>query len=113
MLTLRRSTEADTAEIRRLWRENPGGGQVPYYFSDAPTCKPGYRLYLIHWEGRFVGTISLCPEILGDRPALYASCAVLDRSGRGRGLAPLAVRLAAGDVGGGEARLPDAIYAQR
>ena len=88
------------------------GGQVPYYFSDAPTCKPGYRLYLIHWEGRFVGTISLCPEILGDRPALYASCAVLDRSVRGRGLAPLAVRLAAEDVGGAEARLLTAIYSQ-
>jgi hypothetical protein len=91
MLTLRPSTESDAAIIEALWRENPVEGQVPYYFDAAPFCKPGYRLYLIQWEGRPVGSFSLCPETLAGRGALYVSDAVVESSMRGRGLSILAL----------------------
>lgn len=90
MLTLRPANESDTTIIRALWRKNPVGGQVPYYFDTAPFCKPGYRLYLIQWEGRPVGSISLCPERLAGHRALYISDVVIDTSMRGRGLSILA-----------------------
>jgi hypothetical protein len=90
MLTLRPATGADATTIRALWQKNPVGGQVPYYFDAAPFCKPGYRLYLIQWEGRPVGSISLCPEGLGGHRALYVSDVVVETSMRGRGLSVLA-----------------------
>jgi hypothetical protein len=91
MLTLRPATESDAAIIHALWRKNPVGGQVPYYFDAAPFCKPGYRLYLIQWEGRPVGSISLCPEGLAGHRALYVSDVVVESSMRGRGLSILAL----------------------
>jgi len=112
MLTLRQATEVDGAEVRRLWRENPVGGQVPYYFDGVPTGKPGYRLYLIEWAGWPVGTISACPEALGDRPGLYVSDAVLDRAARGRGLAARAVCRAFEDARPPDTEVLTAVYSQ-
>ena len=112
MLTLRQATEADAAEVRRLWRENPVGGQVPYYFDGVPSGKPGYRLYLIEWDGWPVGTISACPETLGDRPSLYLSDAVLDRAARGRGLAARAVCRAFEDARTPDTEVLTAVYSR-
>ncbi len=86
MLTLRQASEADAPLVRQLWRENPVGGQVPYYFDAAPMCKPGYRLYFIEWKGRPVGSISLCLETLAGRSAIYVSDVVVELPLRGRGL---------------------------
>jgi len=91
MMTLRPSTESDAAIIEALWRENPMEGQVPYYFTAAPFCKPGYRLYLIQWEGRPVGSVSLCQETLAGRGTLYVSDAVVESSMRGLGLSIIAL----------------------
>jgi hypothetical protein len=86
MLTLRQATDADAATVRRLWRANPVGGPWPYYFDAPPFTKPGYRLYLIQWAGQPVGSLSLCPEPLGEHRALYVSDLVIDHSMRGQRL---------------------------
>jgi hypothetical protein len=87
-----RADPSELGLVRALWRANPVGGAVPYYYDAPPTSKPGYQLFLIRWEGRPVGTFSLCREALGDRTALYVSDVVLERSVRGRRLADRAIR---------------------
>lgn len=86
MLGVRPAEASDLDEIHTLWRSNPVGGQAPYYYDAPPTGKPGYRLYLVQWEGRPVGTFSLSRESLGDSAAFYVSDVVLARSFRGRRL---------------------------
>ncbi len=112
MLTLRRAYEADAEMVQVIWRNNPVGGQVSYYFPTAPFCKPGYRLYFIEWDGRPVGTISLCPEDPGGHRAMYVSDAVLDRSMRGRGLVPLALCRALDETPSSGIEFLTALYSQ-
>jgi hypothetical protein len=91
MLTLRRATEADAATVAAIWRANPVGGPLPYYYSGAAFGRPGYRLFFLDWDGRAVGTVSARPEHLGSHPCVYASDAAMDRAVRGRGLASRAL----------------------
>lgn len=76
---------SDLPDVRALWRRNPVGGEMPFYYDGLPD-KPAYRLYVVHRDGRLVGTYSITRGRLGEAPLLYLSDVVIDQTDRGSGV---------------------------